>query len=319
MRFYKELLLSFSAASFCAAALFLWQKSVSLIAAGAVGDAVQFIAPTLFLACAAALVSLSSFFVASPQLLLGSTALGVGLPFLFLAPSGTAAFGFFATMALALGAVWRMRRESLLSFSFVLSKAVRNGLPLYFTAVALAVAVFYIEGVRARPEDSLSFLLPKQFVNVLFEQTAGVLSPSVGLPAIRSDTPVDEALSLFVSESLRAQGLPEDRVSPEERARLVEAEREELMRELGVAIREGDTAADVFYLTVVARLRELAGPYARYLPFASGVAFFFAFKAFTFPLYFFSVFLAFALIKLLQFGTLVKVERKMVQVERLTL
>ncbi len=251
-------------------------------------------------------------------MLYGSTALGIGVPFFFLAPSGGAAAGLFGSVVLALFAAYRMNREFHFSFGFLLSKIVKYGLPLYFTAAALAVSVFYIEDARKDSQDPLSFLLPKPLISFFLDQVSGSLSPSLGLPLIRSDAPIDEALSLLVSENLEAEGIPQEAVSPEERERFRALERQKLEGQYGIVVREGDTVGDAFYLTIAQRARDLLGPYARYLPFASGVAFFFAFKALTLPLYFFSLALAFLLIKLALLTNIVRVEKKEVEVERLT-
>lgn len=318
IRIYKETALAFFATLISVADFLLWQKSIPYIASGALGNGFQFIAPVFLLSLAGACVSLASFFVSRPWMLYGSTAMGIGIPFFFLAPSGAAAAGFLGSVVLALFAAYRMNREFHFSFGFLLSKIVKYGLPLYFTAAALAVSVFYIENVRKDSQDPLSFLLPRPVIGFLLEKTSQSFAPSLGLFAIRANQPADETLAVLVSESLRAEGISEKTVSSEERARLLELERARLKRELGIVVREGDTVLDAFYLTIGERVRDLLGPYAPYLPFASGVAFFFAFKALTLPLYFFSLALAFLLIKLALLTTIVRVEKKKVEVERLT-
>ena len=70
---------------------------------------------------------------------------------------------------------------------------------------------------------------------------------------------------------------------------------------------------------IIERLEDLLGPFVQYLPLLSAFAFFFAFKALTFPLYFMSVALTAGLIRALRMATIITIESQQIEVERLTL
>jgi hypothetical protein len=78
-------------------------------------------------------------------------------------------------------------------------------------------------------------------------------------------------------------------------------------------------AAEVLYRAMVKQFKELLGPYQDFLPYASAVIFFFAFKTFTIPLYYLALIFSFLLIKLLIWSKIVKKEIVEIQAERLTI
>lgn len=77
--------------------------------------------------------------------------------------------------------------------------------------------------------------------------------------------------------------------------------------------------ADDFYEAMVLELQQILGPYQRFLPLASAIIFFFAFKAFTVPVYYLTLIFIFLLLKLLVFSKIVNKEKVQIEVERLTL
>ena len=70
---------------------------------------------------------------------------------------------------------------------------------------------------------------------------------------------------------------------------------------------------------VIERLEDVLGPFVQFLPLISALAFFFAFKAFTFPLYLVSVAATALLIRGLRMATIVRSAPRQITVERLTL
>lgn len=77
--------------------------------------------------------------------------------------------------------------------------------------------------------------------------------------------------------------------------------------------------ADDFYEAMVLELQQILGPYQRFLPLASALIFFFAFKAFTVPVYYLTLIFIFLLLKLLVFSKIVNKEKLQIEVERLSL
>ncbi len=89
-------------------------------------------------------------------------------------------------------------------------------------------------------------------------------------------------------------------------------------KQLGLEIPNREQAPEVFYRATIAQFKELLGPYQDFLPLASAVIFFFAFKAFTIPLYYLTLIFSFLLIKLALWSKILKRDIVQVQAERIT-
>lgn len=89
--------------------------------------------------------------------------------------------------------------------------------------------------------------------------------------------------------------------------------------QIGFEIPDREQAAEVLYRATVTQFKALLGPYQDFLPLASAIIFFFAFKAFTIPLYYLTLITGFLLIKLALWGKIVKKEVFEVQAERIIL
>lgn len=89
-------------------------------------------------------------------------------------------------------------------------------------------------------------------------------------------------------------------------------------KQLGLEIPDREQAPEVFYRATIAQFKELLGPYQDFLPLASAVIFFFAFKTFTIPLYYLTLVFSFLLIKLALWSKILKKDIVQVQAERLT-
>lgn len=92
-----------------------------------------------------------------------------------------------------------------------------------------------------------------------------------------------------------------------------------LERQYGTEIPNKEETAELLYRATVEQIRQILGPYRDFLPLASAVIFFLAFKAFTVPLYYLTLVLAFFLIKVLIWSKIVVKEKAQIEVERLTL
>ena len=90
-------------------------------------------------------------------------------------------------------------------------------------------------------------------------------------------------------------------------------------KQSGIVVPDREQAAEVLYRATVKQFKELLGPYQDFLPYASAVIFFFAFKTFTIPLYYLALISGFLLIKLLIWSKIIKKETVEIKAERLTL
>lgn len=314
----KQLILAilFSASSIGAA--FLWHRAAPLIAAGESLGAGSFVPPVLALVAAATLFALHVLFVSRRGLLWFALASGVGAPYFFVPSDGIALGALAASVCLAAFGAWRMRNEATHALQFTFSKIAKFGLHLYLTAFALTVSIFFLNALDE--ERAIAFFLPRPVLSWALDQASGQLE-SVGAPPVRfnPEGTVDDFLRSYAAQELLQQGAGAEDVSEDQIRALAEQARADLAARYGISFRGDERASDVLHRVVAERIRDALGPYQTYLPVASGIAFFFAFKAFTYPLYFLALGAGFLLIKLLRAGSILVVEKRTIEVERLAL
>lgn len=314
----KEIILGFGAALFSAATFWLWESTViSVIARGDFMRYASFIIPFLALAVSASLFALASMLIRDRRIAYSAAIVGIVLPN-FLVPAVGTTLAILAGSIIGIAfAVHKIRREFALSVGFSVSKVAKSGLALYFTVASLLISLFYVHAFQKK--DALAVLLPKPafdytlnyFLNSQFARSL------TGLPLVRQDITADEFLDVMISRQLSEQGLPSVTIPASERARLRAVAREELARQYGITFQGKEKVNDLFYTMVAARADELLGSHRRYLPFISGFAFFFAFKALTLPIYLVALLISFLLIKISLSAKLLKRVEEEIKVERI--
>ena len=299
-------------------ALWAWQGAVLLIAAGSFKSYGGFIIPVGAVILAASLFSLASLFIESAWLLYAGTAVVPAAAFFLMPQTLPMASGVAAAMLLAAFAGRRIRSEYALSIAFSTSKTLKAGLPVYFTAISLVIALFYYQQIagRERPAENI---IPRTAVDLSLRALSGAFSDLQGIPRTDSLITVDEFLAQNLEGQLKTQGVELGAANKKEIAALVAEQRNELARRYGISVRGGERLADVLHRTITEKVEELLGPYARFLPFLSALAFFFALRTLSFPLYFIVVALTALLIALLRRGNIIISEKRTIEVERLTL
>lgn len=314
---YKEAALGILASSAGVLIFWLWQRAMPLIMAGEFKDFFGFIAPILGLALASTLFGMAATWVTNPRFLYPILIAGLVLPLVFVEPKNMAVALAVLVAILASSAIFRTRKEYELSLGFSATKIFKTCLPLYFTIASLIIAAFYFSGLDE--EKAISSILPRSTLNFFLNRLSGPLTSELGLPHLSPDATVDEVLVDVVAGQLQAQGIGTDRLSKAELARAITTERQELSRQYGITLKGGEKVSDVFYNTITLRLQDLLGPYREYLPYVSAVAFFFAFKALTIPLYYVSLLMGILLIKILRAGKILRSEKKTIEIERFSL
>ncbi len=317
-----EALLGCAAALASALALWQWAGLVPAIAAGEFGRYTAFIGPIAVLTGAAAVFSFAALFIRTAWVMYCAAALGIFIPFFLL--SASAAVLAVAALAVLVSflAVHRIRREVALGAAFNALQFLRSHLPLYFTAVSLVIAMFYFSALD--DERALRFILPRPAFHVVLEFLVSEESPAAsflgGGFTLSPDMTVDEFLGAALEAQLKKEGIAPAAIAPTEWRRLIALERSALEKEYGIAARDGgERIEDVFYRTAILQLRSLLGPYESFLIPASALAFFFAFKLFTFPLYLVTLALVFFLVKALVAAKVLTRTTEQVTVERLSL
>lgn len=313
----KELILGVIIAATALGTFWYWRIVIPTFIEGGYLTYLGFIAPLILLVAAEALFAVGALFITNPRILYPSVLIGAIGPFLFV----EATDAIVALMAIsALFIIWgthRIAAEYEHSIGFSVSKVLKVGLPVYFTASAILISVFYFSDLTE--DTAVSGLFPKVMINFTLKKLAMPIEGFVGIPKIDPEASVNDAMELIVKDQLGYQGMNVAEVTQSEIARLVSAQKDEVAQQLGISFNGTEKISDVFYDILTKRLQELLGPFRQYVPVASAVAFFLAFKLISIPLYFLSLFLAFLLIKFMKSFRILLSERKEIQVERLTL
>lgn len=300
------------------AVFWFWLEAVPLIIAGEFRAYTSFIMPIAGLIFAASFFALAAIFIKSRRVIYPAAVIGMAAPYLLAPATNTVIGSLAASVLLIVFAVHRLRKEFTLSLGFSVSKTVKAGLPLYFTVASLIVSVFYL--VSLPEEKAVSALLPRSAFDVTLQSLSGPLKSLTGFPiTLRPEATVDETLFELARDQLKSRGIPVAQLPKTELGKILSAQRLELEKQYGIKLGGQEKIADVFYNALASRLAELPGPYRQYLPLASALAFFFAFKALTFPLYYVTLLILYFLIKLLVLTKILKTERQEITVERLTL
>ncbi len=316
----KEINLGISASAASVAAFWLWKtEAIPGIVAGDFHGWMRFAAPVAGLAAAAALFALSAMFIRDRRIAYGAGIIGVAAPYLFSDATRAALILLGVCAVGAAFAVHKIRREFSLSVGFSVSKTVKSGLSLYFTVACLAISLFY--STTLNQKNSLAAFLPKPaFDFTLYHFLNSRFAESItGLPDVRRDITADELLDMLARRQLEQQGIPGVKISAADLARLHKVEHDEISRQYGITFRGNEKVQDIFYTVVAERADELMGPYRAYLPLVSSLAFFFALKALTLPVYLVSLVVIFLLIKGLLFAKILKRAHEQIDVERITL
>lgn len=314
---YKELILGILVAASGIAAFWLWHDALPLIVSGEFASFLRFLAPILVLSLAAALFGLASVLTKDGLFIYAVAAMVASVPYLFTPARGIVLGAVAVSIFLMLSAVHRARKDFTLSLGFSLSKTFRAGVPLYFTFASLIIAIFYLSLLNE--ETAIPALFPRATLNFTLNRLSEPLSSITGVPKISTDATVDEVLTDLFKEQLKSQGIAFTQIPAEELNLALARERLALQEQYGIKLTGQEKVGDVFYDAITARLQDLLGPYKRYLPLASAIAFFFAFKAVTFPLYYLGLFMGFLLLKGMIASKIIISQKTPIEVERLTL
>lgn len=301
------------------AAFWLWYKIMPLVAAGEFGTYKKFLLPFIALILASVFFAIAALFIRNHYLVYPALMIGSGAPYFFMPANIVSILTLILSVGGAFFAARHIRKEYLFSLSFSLTKTLKAGLPLYFTVASLIISVFFFS--QLTEEKVISTLLPKSAFTLILEKMQGPLVSITGFsfPKISSKTTVDELLNGILQEQLKSQGLQISQLPAKELNALRQSFLLELNKKYGVKAGGKEGAIDLFYDTISRYLRVFLDPYKFYLPYASALAFFFAIKALTLPLYYISMIAAFLLIKILVFSKILRSEKQQIEVERLTL
>lgn len=314
----KQIILASAAAAAGGIALWLWRGAVILIAEGAFQNYGAFMIPLGITLASSCLFALAAILVVSPGVLYTSVVLAPATTFLVMPQTAPVAGAIGAAVLLVAFAARRIRREVEFSIAFSAGKILKAGLPIYFTALSVIIALFYYQQIAGR-EHPVDSVIPRAAVDLSVRALSGAFSDLQSIPHADSLITVDEFLAQNLEGQLKTQGIAPTATNKKEIAALVAEQRNELARRYGIPMKGGERLTDVLHRAITEKVQDLLGPYARFLPFLSAFAFFFALRTVSFPLYFGAVGLTALLIALLRRANMIISEKRSIEVERLTL
>ena len=162
-------------------------------------------------------------------------------------------------------------------------------------------------------------MVPDTAVELGLRVLSGAVTDLGKIPAANSVMTVDQFLEENLRSQMQSHGASARELPQKQVAELLAEQRRALAERYGISFQGNERLADVLHRTITARVQDLLGPYARFLPILSAAAFFFAFKAFTFPLYFIALAATAVLIKLLLAFRILKKGTEKIEVERISL
>lgn len=313
----KESALAVLAAAAGVISFWVWYGAIPAIAASAFQNYRAFIAPGIMLAVAACLFALAAIFTRSRIIRYAGIAVIFGASLRFLAPDGTTAAALGAAFLLACFASRRIRTEYERSIAFSTSQFLKAGLPAYFTAVSLVMTLFYYQEISV--QNPAASIVPSAAVDLSLRFLSGAVTDLGAIPQADSLMTVDQFLSQNLEAQLKKEGTSLRALPQQQLAELIAEQRNELARRYGIQIRGGERLTDVLHRTITTKVNEILGPYARFLPFLSALAFFFALRFLTFFVFFVVVVATALLITALHGLNIIRSETQEIQVERLIL
>ena len=306
----KELALGILTVAVGLANAYLWK---GVVLGGGLGPAALYSLPVLALFAFAILFSLSSAFIRRRLTRAATAIASLTSGYLFVPFSGTVAAAAAASALAGWYAADEIAHEEKDSARFSTRKILRGGLPVFFTAVALTLAVFYFVTVSDQHDQTF---LPK----AMFDAAIPLLQrPLAGiLPGFRSDASVDDLMLAFAAAQIGKE-FDIGTLTPAERERLVAESRRALATELGIKLSGDEKAGDVLYEVTNAQVAKLLGPYHGYLPAIAAVGFFIAVKAITMPVYWITLLLVWLVVKCLVAAGILRQKTETVEVTRIGL
>ena len=314
---FKEIVLAVISTCAIVASFFLWRSTTQVIAEEAFNSYGQFIASIGSLVAAATLLGIAAIFVRNSWVIYVSAILGIAIPFSFVSGNPLVLIVMGLCVILAVFAIRRIRKDFSLSFGFTVATAFKSGIPLFLTVYGIIISLFYLNDVQKK--DAIRAIFPRTVFNVSIRALGGPLRSLTDNEKFTPDETVDQFLQGLVKKQLADRGIQIDQVAGKELQRLLAQQRGEIAKSYGIKLAGNEKLGDVFYTTIIERISDLLGPYRVYVPYASAVTFFLAFKTLSFFVYMIVLGVAFLLIKLMIILGIVIRKKEQIEVERVAL
>lgn len=289
---------------------YLWKQAIG---EGGFSGIAFYSIPIVSIFVFSVLFSLSSLFVQDGRLRGGAAFASLAGGYLFF-PFSPAVF--FAAVLSGLGG-WIAAREIAKDVehapTFSTRKFLKAGLPLFYTSLALLLAVAFYTSAGSKDGSTL-------FSKKMFDATIPFVErPLQGvLPGFESNASVDDLLLAFAAKQL-GSAVDIGSLSSAQKSELLAQGRDALSTQFGINVTGGEKSSDVLYRVTNAQIQKILGPYQEYIPMIAAVGFFIAVKTLAFPVYIITLLMVASVIQLFKITHILKTERETISVERLVL
>lgn len=289
---------------------YLWKE---VILAGEFRQASFYSLPVATLFLFAIFFSLAAAFITSRLARRLTAALCLASGYLLIPFNPGIVWAVAASTGGALYAAEAIASEKQASNFFSVSKILRRGLPVFFTGLAIMLAVFYFASIG---RGSNAPFIPR----AVFDAAMPILREPLQniLPGFRADASVDQLLLTFVA-SQAGKEVDIRQLQPAQKQELLRQGRKTLTQQFGINLTGREKAADVLYELANAQAAKLLGPFQKYIPIIAAVGFFLAIKTLTLPIYWLTLILVFLVVKLMVVIGILRENAETIQVKRLEL
>ena len=313
----KEIVLGILFVAASIVSFWFWRMTATAIAEETFNSYGQFLTSIAALVIASSLFGIAATFVKESWVTYVAAIAGVAIPFLFIPATIIAITAAIACSLLSLFAARRIRKEFSLSLGFSVAKIFKAGVPLFLTVSGMLISIFYLTDVQKK--DAVRTIFPRTAFNITIRALGGPLKSLSGNVSFTPDDTVDHVFEGIVGKQLSDRGITLQQISKKELARLLTAQRDEIAKSYGIKLTGNEKLGDVFYTTIIEKITDLLGPYRVYVPYASTLAFFLAFKTLCLFLYFIVLAFGYFLIKIMIFVKILTPQKDQIEVERLSL
>ncbi len=281
--------------------------------------------PVVSLFLFAILFALSAAFIRNWYLRTGAAVLCLAGGYAFVSPTSAVMVGAPLSALAGWYAASAISGEYDASRMFHVRKVLRGGLPVFFTGLALVLAVFYYATVGS---VGVNVFIPRALFNLILPLIESQLP--VITPAGRSGLTSEGLLLAFAAGQLPIElqnllgeftrgGLTIESIPSPVREELIREGRRVLAEEFGLKLTGQEPPAEILYRLTNEQISRALGPYRGYLPLAAAAAFFIAVKTLTIPIYWITLILVFGVVELLIALGVLKRETLVLEAERITL
>ncbi len=271
--------------------------------------------PVVGLIVFAVLFSLTSILIRSKSLSYGSLLIAFAGGGLFiLSHNQVYLLLVLAATAVAFFAVSQIHKELRESVSFRVRKVLKEGLPVFFTALAILFAAFsYVINTY----ENFGSIVPRPLYNAILPYLKEPLAKV--LPGFNPEATVDEFILEQSKNEAAKSGLKFESLPDREVNEILINQRQVLSQRLGLKLTGREKLGDLLFEVINQKANEVTSRYQQYLPLAATFGVFATVKTFTLPLYWLTLLITAFVLKFLTTAGVLTEETETIDVKRLRL